>query len=291
MKFAAISEQTDDLDVAWMCRVLGVSRSGYYAWKSRPLSARAKSDLDLIPKIEAIFHRRRRAYGSPRIARELRDFGTRVSEGRVARLMSIRGLFARPTKRFRKTTDSKHDNPIAPNLLQRRFYAEQPNQAWVADITYVRTWNGWLYLAVILDLHSRRVVGWATAPHMRTKLVLDALQRAVRDRKPPAGMIHHSDRGSQYASADYRGFLRRHQVQCSMSRKGDCWDNAVAESFFSTPKTELIHRQSFPTRRAAAEAIRNYIEDFYNPIRKHSAVGYVSPIEYEMGVASAVANL
>ncbi|MFT4571515.1 MAG: transposase InsO family protein [Candidatus Binatia bacterium] len=159
--------------------------------------------------------------------------------------MSIRGLFARPTKRFRKTTDSKHGNPVAPNLLQRRFHAEQPNQAWVADITYVRTWNRWLYLAVILDLHSRRVVGWAIAPHMRTKLVLDALQRAVRDRKPPAGMFHHSDRGSQYASADYRSFLRRHQLQCSMSRKGDCWDNAVAESFFSTLKTELIHRRLF----------------------------------------------
>ena len=286
MKFAAIHQQSADFGVAWMCRVLGVSRSGYYASLSREPSSRRREDLRLAPRIAATFHRSRCTYGSPRIRRELREDGLHVGRRRIARLMRDQGLIARRRKRFRRTTDSSHDHPIAPNLLNRCFERKRPNQAWVADITYVRTWSGWLYVAVIIDLYSRRVVGWAATPHLRTDLALAALGRAIRQRKPPAGLVHHSDRGSQYASREYRRLLARHGIESSMSRKGNCWDNAVAESFFSTLKTELIHRCSFATRAEAVEAIGGYVDGFYNPIRKHSTVGYVSPVEYESGTCA-----
>ena len=191
------------------------------------------------------------------------------------------GLIGLPVKRFQRTTHSDHQPPVAPNVLDRAFDAAQPNQRWSTDITYVWTWEGWLYLAVVLDLFSRRVVGWALQPHLRTTLALDALEMALGRRGPAAGLVHHSDRGCQYAADAYQRVLRAHGVVCSMSRKGNCWDNAVTESFFATLKTELVHRQPWPTRRGIQDAVAAYIEGFYNPYRLHSSLGYVSPNDYE----------
>ena len=191
------------------------------------------------------------------------------------------GLIGLPVKRFQRTTDSDHQRPVAPNVLDRDFDAAQPNGRWSTDITYVWTWEGWLYLAVVLDLFSRRVVGWALQPHLRAELALEALHMALGRRVPAAGLLHHSDRGSQYAADAYQRVLRDHGIVCSMSRKGDCWDNAVTESFFATLKTELIHRQPWPTRRGATDAVAEYIEGFYNPYRLHSSLGYVSPNDFE----------
>jgi putative transposase len=221
---------------------------------------------------------------------ELRADGESVGRRRVARLMRKRGLYARLPKRFRKTTDSSHSRPVVPNLVQRKFSPKGPNVIWAADITYIRTWEGWLYLAVVIDLFSRRVVGWAMANHLRTDLAISALQMAVRHRRPTRGMIHHSDRGVQYASREYREFLERHGIECSMSRKGDCWDNAVVESFFGTLKNESLYRLVLPTREFARRATVDYIANFYNPRRRHSTLGNISPIEYESRVTKANRN-
>jgi transposase InsO family protein len=268
--------------IAVLCRVLGVSTSGFYAWTKRKTSARAKSDAVLTVVVKASHTKSRGTYGSPRVHADLRARGVRVGKKRVARLMRRDGLIARRKRRFRRTTDSNHSDPIAPNVLERRFTAEATNTRWVTDVTCLWTAQGWLFLAAMLDLHSRRVVGWATSASNDRDLALAALRAATKARKPKPGLVHHSDRGSPYASDDYRRELQRLGIVPSMSRKGNCWDNAVAESFFSTLKTELVDDVVYETHAEAAEAIREYIEGFYNVERRHSTLGYLSPIEFEL---------
>jgi transposase InsO family protein len=236
----------------------------------------------MTAEISAVHRGSRATYGSPRVHAELQAQGHTVSRNRVARLMRLEGLQARRKRRFRTTTDSRHNLPIAPNELARDFEVGAPNVAWVTDITYVWTREGWLYLAALLDLFSRRVVGWATSDSLSTQLALNALAMALRARRPPEGMIHHSDRGCQYASNDYRQALAAAGIRPSMSRKGDCWDNAVAESFFSTIKAELIHDTDFLDRKSAAAVIDEYIRVFYNHQRRHSHNGYLSPVAFEL---------
>jgi len=267
--------------VAFMCKQSGVSRSGYYAWKKRPVSQRQKDDERLVEKIRASHSRGRGEYGSPRIYDDLKEQGETIGRHRVARLMRENGITARPLKRFRKTTDSNHDLPVAPNLLERNFQTDKPDTVWVADITYIWTARGWTYLAVIVDLFSRRVVGWSIDDNMRTELVLKALEMAKSQRMILPEMIFHSDRGSQYASDDYQKALSKDGITPSMSRKGDCWDNAVAESFFATLKRELVRKCYWLNLKAARTAIHEYIEVFYNRKRKHSTNGNLSPAEYE----------
>jgi transposase InsO family protein len=277
-----IEAQRADFPVAVMCRVLGVSRSSVYARRQRPRwSRRVETNAHLEHEIRAIHHESRATYGSPRVFAELCFRGRTVGRHRVARIMRIGGLTARPRRRFRHTTDSSHTLPIAENVLARRFTAERPNERWVTDITYIWTQQGWLYLAVVLDLFSRRIVGWSMADHMRTDLVMTALTMALGTRQRPGDLLHHSDRGSQYASVRYRRALDEHSIIASMSRRGECYDNAVAESFFGTLKTELIHRQTWPTRASARSAIHDYVELFYNRKRRHSTLGYRTPAEFE----------
>jgi transposase InsO family protein len=270
-----------DYPVTTLCRVLRVSRSGFYASDNRAVSGRAKQSEVLRRKIKQIHTASRGTYGSPRVHEELKAQQFAVSRKRVARLMRHSGIVARLPRRFRHTTDCGHGLSVAANVLERNFTVAAPNTVWATDITYVWTWQGWLYLAVVIDLFSRRVVGWSMAPHMRTELVLQALRMALGQRVPEPDMVHHSDRGSQYASDLYRQVLRRHGIVCSMSRKGNCWDNAVVESFFATLKTELIQRRSWPTREQVRSAIVEYIEVFYNRQRRHSSLGYQSPVDYE----------
>jgi transposase InsO family protein len=265
-----------------LCELLGVSRSGFHAWQHRPRSARQCSDAQLANQVAAVHKRSRGTYGSPRVHAELRARGVRVGKKRIARLMQEHGIKARSKRRFRKTTDSKHTSPIAPNILAREFAAPAPNRVWVTDVTAIWTLEGWLFLAVILDLYSRRVVGWSVSISNDTMLALAALQAAIAARRPPAGLVHHSDRGSPYASQDYRAALSRHGLVASMSRKGDCWDNAVAESFFGTLKTELVEHELYATHEAARRSIEEYIDNFYNIERRHSFLDYINPIEFEL---------
>ena len=258
------------------------TRRGFYAWQKRPRPARAKSDAQLAATVAAVHLRSRRTYGSPRVHRELLARGVRVGKKRVERLMRENGIQGRRKRRFKHTTDSNHGGPIARNLLAREFSVAEPNRAWVTDVTAITTGEGWLYLAPMLDLHSRRVVGWAASESNDTKLALDVLRKALRARKPPPGLLHHSDRGSPYASDDYRAELRAQGVRRSMSRKGDCWDNAVAESFFATLRAELVDHERYPTREAATKSIGDYIDNFYNVERRHSYLGYLNPIEFEL---------
>lgn len=282
MKFAFIAAREVAFPVSSMCRVLGVTKSGYYAWLKRPQPERVKRDAQLTATVAAVHQRSRGTYGSPRVHRELKARGLQVSKKRVERLMRKSGIQGRSKRRFKRTTDSKHGGPIAPNVLARNFHVEEPNRAWVTDVTAIATGEGWLYLAPMLDLHSRRVVAWATSPSNDTALALDVLRRALRARRPPPGLLHHSDRGSPYASDDYRAELRAHGVRRSMSRKGDCWDNSVAESFFATLRAELVDHERYPTRDSANRAIGDYIDNFYNLERRHSHVGYLSPLEFEL---------
>jgi putative transposase len=282
MKFAFINAEKARWPVEVQCDVFGVSRSGYYAWKGRPEAPRAQEDAELVIDIKVASEVGRGNYGSPRVHRELRAQGRRISRKRVERLMRQEGIVARKKRRFRKTTDSNHSHPIAPNVLARNFNVELPDTAWVTDVTYVWTHEGWLYLAAILDLFSRRVVGWAASANNDRALAISALDRATSARAPAAGLVHHSDRGSVYASGDYGEVLMSIGAVKSMSRKGDCWDNAVAESFFATIKGEMIDHEDYQTRAAAIAAIGDYIDGFYNPCRRHSAIGYVSPIEFEL---------
>jgi len=263
-----------------MCRRLRVSRSGYYAWRRRKPSARAQRDLYLTVRIRALFEEFDATYGSPRIYDELVAEGEAVSRKRVIRIMQQEDLCAHVPKKFRRTTDSNHDRPVAENTVNRDFNPAGPNQLWAADLSYIRTWQGWVYLAVVLDLYSRRVVGWATAEHMRTELPLTALQMAIDHRRPLAGLVHHSDRGSQYASEAYQDALADNHMLCSMSRKGNCWDNSVVESFFATIKKDLIYRHTWPTTHSVVAAIERYMS-FYNGRRRHSALGSRCPVEYE----------
>jgi putative transposase len=282
VRFGVVDAEKAFYPIDLLCRVLGVSRSGYYAWIRRPAAARAREDARLAVEICAAHKRSRCTYGSPRVHKELQARGMRLGRKRVERLMRERGLRVGRKRRFRKTTDSRHSLPIANNILARNFTANRPNAVWVGDITYVWTREGWLYLATLLDLFSRRVVGWAVRDTLETSLALDALDQAIAARRPPRGLVHHTDRGCQYASHDYRARLGAHGIVPSMSRAGDCWDNAVAESFFATIKRELIDLADFPTRAVATAAIAEYIETFYNRQRRHSSLAYRNPVEFEL---------
>ena len=281
MRFAFIGAEKAAFPVRRLCRTLQVSRAGFYAWHTRPPAPRAQADERLGLEIAAIHAESRQRYGSPRVHAELADRGCRTSRKRVARLMRGRGLAARRRRRFRVTTHSRHPFPIAPNVLARQFQRAAPDQAWVTDITYIPTGEGWLYLAVIVDLCSRFAVGWAMSERVTDDLTLAALGMALARRRPAAGLVHHSDRGSQYASGDYQRVLAQHGIVCSMSRRGDCWDNAVAESFFATVKVELVHDAAWATRAAARIELFEYLELFYNGQRRHSALGYLSPRAFE----------
>jgi transposase InsO family protein len=281
MKFSFIRVQKAFHAVRTLCRVLTVSRSGFYAWCRRPASQRAVDDSRLVAEVAAIFDENNRRYGSQRITSELRDNDVRVGRHRVRRLMHQLGLRARRRRRWVRTTDSRHQHPIAPNLLARNFTVDAPNRAWVADITYLPTKMGWLYLAVVIDLFSRAVVGWSMSRRIDGKLTLDALDAALLRRHVEPGLIAHSDRGTQYAATDYQQRLQEHGMICSMSRKGDCWDNAVAESFFATLKVELLGDDVFADQATAQKLVFEYIETYYNRRRRHSTLGYVSPAAYE----------
>lgn len=264
-----------------MCRLLEVSTSGYYSWRSRPASEKEKRSRRLRVKIRAIFKRRRRAYGSPRIWRELLADGEVVGLGQVARLMREDGIRAKQARKFKVTTDSNHKHPVAPNILGDMAPVTRENEAWVMDITYVWTRMGWLYLAAVMDLYSRRIVGWAASSRMKTGLISKALNRALALRGPVPGLVHHSDRGSQYASKSYRKLLKAAGMVCSMSRKGNCYDNAAMESFWHSLKVEWLYDFEFETRWEAIVEIEDYIDCFYNRERMHSSLGYISPIEFE----------
>lgn len=281
MRFAFIDVEKAFYPMRILCRVLRVSRSGYYAWRTRKPSARQLEDEQLRPKVVKAFKTGRGTYGSPRVRDELIDQGFEIGRKRVARLMREMGLQGVTPRKFRVTTNSDHEHSIAENLIDWDFGAARPNEKWATDITYIWTAEGWLYLAIVMDLYSRRIVGWAMADHMKTDLCLDALGMAIRQRTPFEGLIHHSDRGVQYASDRYREALQSRGIECSMSRRANCWDNAVAESFFGTLKNELIYRRPWLTRKAAHNAIAEYIEIFYNRIRRHSTIGNVSPAVYE----------
>ena len=280
MRFAFIDAEKARHKVNVLCRVLRVLRSGYYASRRRPLSRRACEDARLAALVVRAFRAGRGAYGSPKVLEDLREQGERVSRKRIARLMRERLLFGQIRRRWRNAAATIGLGLAEPNHLERRFDVKGPNQTWATDITYVRTWEGWIYLAVVIDLYSRRVVGWAIRDHLRTELVADALVMAIGNRLPEPGLIHHSDQGSQYGSDDYRRLLAAHGITCSMSRRGNCWDNAVVESFFATLKRELIYRRSWPTRDEAIASIEEWI-DFYNRDRRHSYLGSKSPEAYE----------
>jgi putative transposase len=277
-----IDDHKDRWPVRLLCDTLEVAPAGYYAWRQRPASAQQQRQDTLLVEIRAIHAEVKARYGSPRISKELVARGHDCCVNTVAKLMRDNDIRAKTARKFRvRTTDSNHDLPVADNLLDRRFNPAQANEAWVADITYIPTREGWLYLAAVEDLYSRRVVGCAMAEHRDSRLVVDALELAVQRRLPGEGLLSHSDRGSQYASEHYQLLLARHGITCSMSRKADCWDNAPMESFFASLKKELVHGADFATRSEARAAIFEYIEVFYNNQRRHSSLGYVSPAEYE----------
>lgn len=280
-----MNSHEQDFEVARMCDVFEVSRSGYYAWKNRPVSSRAASQQELIAAMRDIHAQMREVYGSPRMHRELLERGFEVSENTVAKLMKSAGIQAKTKKKFQVTTDSKHSRPVAENHLNRQFdCVTKPHEVWLSDITYIWTESGWMYLAVVLDMYTRKVVGWSFAERMTTDLVVKALEEAVQreslSRETLQQLIIHSDRGSQYASEAYQQLLIRLGMTCSMSRKGNCWDNAPMESFFATLKKELVHHERYKTRADARRSLFEYIEVFYNRIRKHSALGYVSPAQF-----------
>ena len=279
--FAFIEAEKANHAITRMCRLLGVSPSGYYAWVNRPPSARAVSDAALGAQIRAIHVRSRGTYGAPRIHAELRAEGVQCSRKRVARLLRNAGLHGCHRRKGVRTTRRNPDTAPAPDLVRRDFTAAAPNRLWVADITYVPTWMGFLYLAIVLDVYSRRIVGWAMAEHFRTELVIEAVEMAVWRRRPATEVIHHSDQGSQYTSLAFGRRLREEGMTASMGSRGDCFDNAMAESFFATLECELLAGRCFPTRNAARLAVFDYIEGFYNSHRRHSALDYLSPIAYE----------
>ena len=282
MKFAFIAEHLAELPVEAACGVLEVSRSGFYAWRDRPRSTHSRRRAALAAKVRVVHADNRGVYGSPRVFKALKAAGEAVCENTIAKVMRSEGLRAKVKRKFvPRTTDSAHAQPIAPNVLGRQFASDAPNRKWAGDITYIPTDEGWLYLAGVIDLHSRRIVGWSMAEHMQTDLVADALKMALARRKPAAGLLHHSDRGVQYASDAYQELLDKHGIEVSMSGKGDCWDNAVMESFWATLKTELVHQERYATRHQARLSIFEYIEVFYNRKRLHSSLGYVSPEAFE----------
>lgn len=281
MKYAAIAAHVGQYTVAFMCRVLGVAPSGFYAWRQCPTSKRARRDAALEPHVRAAFEASRKRYGSPRVHAELRAQGKRVGRKRVARLMRNAGLRARSRRRFRHTTLSKHREPLAPNVVARQFEVTAPNEVWVTDLTYLPTLTGFVYLAVVLDLYARRVVGWAVSDSLDATVAITALERALALRPVPDGLVHHSDRGVHYACADYRAVLDAFSITRSMSRKGNCWDNAVAESFFSSLKFELEDQARWQHVHDVERDLAVYIDGFYNPERRHSHNRYQSPIDFE----------
>jgi putative transposase len=266
-----------------MCQMLAVSRGGYYAWRSRPAGNKRQKRRDkLLERIQQVHQKSEQRYGSPRVHRQLIKQGEKVCENTVAKLMKQQQIRSKIKRKFRvQTTDSDHPHPIADNVLDRQFEQKMPDAAWASDITYIPTDQGWLYLAAVIDLCSRKIVGWAMADHLQSQLAIEALDMAILRRKPKAGLLHHSDRGVQYASGDYRLRLEDHQMVCSMSGKGDCYDNAVMESFFGTLKNELVYHEHYATHEQAKASIFQYIEVFYNRQRIHSSLGYVSPEQFE----------
>jgi len=285
-RYRFIAAEKAQHSVAHLCRVLQVASSGYYAWRHRQPSRRAQANVMLVEQIRTIHERSHRTYGAPRVHAELHASQQRISRKRVARLMRQVGLVGRPPRRFRRTTVAG-PKVLVDDLVQRNFTASAPDQKWFGDITYIRTWEGWLYLAVIIDAYSRTVVGWAMADHLRTELATAALTMALTTRRPKLGLIQHTDRGVQYTSTAYSELLAAHQVRQSVGRPGTCWDNAVAESFFATLKTELIYRHVWPTRRQAELAVFEFIAGWYNQHRRHSTLGYSSPAEVERRTSSA----
>jgi len=287
VKFSFIARQRETFPVGHLCRALKVSRSGFYAWTRRSTPHRTHDNDRLLEQIRRVHLHSNRIYGSPRVYRELRSEGHCIGKHRVARLMRLEGLRSRAARRFPFISTRRSDFPAAPNLVFQNFYAGAPDRLWLADITQVRTREGWLFLAVILDAFSRRIVGWATSPRPDQRVALEALRLAIDSRRPAIGLIHHSDRGGQYASGDYQQLLDRHGIVCSMSRSGNCYDNAMAESFFHSLKTEWVYHFTFDTRDQARTFIFEYIECFYNRRRLHSALGYRSPDQYEILNAAA----
>jgi putative transposase len=285
VRYAFIAVNVAQFPMRLMCRALDVSISGFYAWRKRPASRRGMKNRLLVDRIKTIHKRSRNTYGSPRVHVQLVAEGELCGRGRVERLMRVNGIRAKQKRKFVVTTDSKHDLPVAENILEREFHVEEPNTVWSSDITYIPTDEGWLYLAGVLDLCSRTAVGWSMSETLEKRLVLDALKMAYRRRRPGKGLLHHSDRGSQYASDDYGNLLKSYGMRMSMSRKGDCWDNAVMESFFGTLKKELVHHRKYRTRAEARQDIFEFIEVFYNRERLHSSLGYMSPANYEKRIA------
>lgn len=285
MKFAAIADwaDSDSYPVAFMCRELGVSRSGYYAWRSRPPSQRAQDDAAVTAVIEHLFAEARGNPGVRRMHAGLTATGHRVSPKRVWRLMRAAGLRGRHPKAWRRTTIGGSDPVPAPDLIGRVFSAEGPNQRWCGDVTYVKTWDGWAYMASVIDLYSRKLVGWAVADHMRTGLIIEALDMAIANRRPSAGVIFHSDRGSQYTSREFAKYCKEHNIRRSLGRTGVCYDNAVSESFFATYKKELIHTRPWPTIADVRERTRDWVDNYFNTVRRHSYLGYLTPSEFELG--------
>jgi putative transposase len=282
VKFAFIRDNRGAFDVSVMCGVFKVAPAGYYAWLVRPESARAKRARELTEHIRVVHRETRGVYGNIKVTKELRNRGHKANRKTVARLMAQAGIRSKVRKRFRvRTTDSNHANPVAPNTLDRGFAVEAPNKVWAADITYIHTDEGFLYLAGLMDLCSRRIIGWSMSETMATRLAEDALEMAVRSRDLPEGLLHHSDRGVQYTSARYREILDEHGIEASMSRTGDCYDNAVVESLWGKLKTEMVYHEHFATRAQARAAVFEYIEVFYNRQRLHAALGYVSPEQFE----------
>jgi putative transposase len=282
VKFTWIEAQKQLFAIEPMCRALDVSRSGYYAWLKRPPCPRATRREELVQRIACVHRDSRQLYGSPRVHRELIEKGQRVCKNTVAKLMRLNRIRSKIARRFvPRTTDSNHSYPVAENVLNRDFNASAPNRKWVTDITYVETGEGWLYLSAVMDLFSRKIVGWSMADHLRTELVADALKMALLRRNPDQGLLHHSDRGVQYASFDYQGLLAKSGCVCSMSRSGNCYDNAAMESFWGTLKSELVYQQKFATRAEAKAAIFEYLEVFYNRERLHSSLNYKSPEAFE----------
>jgi len=281
MKYPRIQEHRGRYPMSWMCSALAVSGRGFRSWKSRGASRRRQKDRRLLVEIRSSFEKSDRTYGSPRILKDLRELGERTSAKRIARIMQDNSIVAVQRRRFKITTQSGHDFPIHPNLLNRNFSVERPNLVWLGDITYIRTEEGWLYLAALMDLCSRRIVGWNTASRIDRWLTLTALQQALRERRPAPGLIHHSDQGGQYAAYEYQRCLEKAQATPSMSRKGDCWDNAPMESFFSTLKRERVHRRRYWSRHEATEDLGNYL-DRYNHNRRHSQLGDISPVRFEV---------
>ena len=287
MRDRAIQEHDRRDPIRLMCRALTVSPAGYYAWRSRPESHRAVSTRTLLSAIRVIHRESRETYGSPSIWDALIKRGHGVGEHRIARLMRVEGIRAKTVKKWRATTQSNHRLPMAENTLNRQFTVDHPNRVWAGDLTYIWTAEGWLYLAVVLDLYSRTVIGWAMGHRLTVDLAEHALTMALANRKPTAGLLHHSDRGSQYAATSYQQLLTTHGITTSMSRRGNCWDNACVESFFGTLKRELVYHRHYATREEAKQDIFEYIEVFYNRRRRHSTLGYDSPAEYEARTAVA----